>query len=486
MIDVVSILLAVSEPNFVGILRSNFVLGGFEVIDNDVYHRNYLIEIIELEKPSILVIHDTYLPSDHSSPKEKDDEMLEILTYLRTTYDSSIRIVYLCERERKDPFLGSLVARNVLDIFNERKISTEQFIVQLSEPPKYANVAKFGIGELEVEFEEEEIPPNDDGSVEEVVEGKAEENHPPAFSRETDRARQILSQISGKAKTIVEAGSEWNQSRKEKSKETDTDSEPLDHSLYTKHQAEHDFDEYIDLMPIPKEVYNRSQVIGTVVVAVAGAKEHLGSTHTAMSIAAYLRKFGHSVALIELNGSEDFDRIHALYEGEKQYIRHQMMFEYAGIDHYKFREDMRLGEIMATYEYVVLDIGAYEDSPGYDEYLRSHVRLMLTSPYEWKEHWTQRFINRVSDAESYTFVVPFAERKNVEDMQDRFPDLHIVPFPSTSNPYKSNAEVDDVLKDTLQGFIKDGGTALSKKGIIVASLVSAAVTAVVISAFTFL
>ncbi|MEK5071639.1 hypothetical protein [Sporosarcina sp. FSL K6-1508] len=481
-----SILLAVGDPDFTEILRGNFVSAGFDVIDNDVYHRKYLDEVIQIENPSILVLHDAYLPSDTTTAQDNEEEMLRLIGQWRATYDNDLRIVYLCERERRDPFLGSLVARNVLDIFNERQIATSLFIEQLANDARFANVAKFGVGQLEVEFDEE---PEVEGTTETLVPTEVEAPS-TASSQKVERAKQLLSQFSDKAKSVVDSSNEWNQQRlKEKQERTPRSPKNIDipdGRSAGRGANDANFTDYLDLMPIPKEIYARTQVMGTVVVAVAGAKPHLGSTHTAMSIAAFLQKGRHSVALIEANYSEDFDRIHALYEGEQQYIRKQAMFDYQGIDHYKFREDLRLGEIMATYEYVVLDIGAIDDSPHYDEFLRAHVRVLHVSPYEWKQHWTDRFCEQVKDEEYFTFVVPFAGKANVKDMKERLPKLNIVPFPANPNPYSVNEEEEEAIRSIMHGYIKESKQVFSKKALIGAVVVSAVITTGVISAFVLL
>ena len=151
-----SVLLAVGQRHLAEILRQNLGEADFEVSDTDVLHRNYLNELIEQERPSILIVHDHYLPNDSESPQEADAELLRMVEQWRVKYDDGMRIVFLCERERKDPFLANLVARNVLDIFNERVLPTKVFLEQLSEPARYSNVAKFGIGGgLELVFDQE-------------------------------------------------------------------------------------------------------------------------------------------------------------------------------------------------------------------------------------------------------------------------------------------------------------------------------------------
>jgi hypothetical protein len=144
------VLLAVGEPNMSSILRKHLASNGFGVIEKEVLHRKYLDEVIENEKPSILIIHDHYLESELESRREQEREILQMIDRWRLQYEDTIRVVYLCERERTDPFLGALAARNVMDIFHKREIPAQLFIKQLLEPPKFINIAKLGVSDLDL------------------------------------------------------------------------------------------------------------------------------------------------------------------------------------------------------------------------------------------------------------------------------------------------------------------------------------------------
>lgn len=485
-----SILIAVGEENLSSILRNHFENARMDVIDNDILHRNYLNEVIELEHPTMVILHDYYLPSDLTDQTAQEEEILELLNAWRVAYDDKLRVVYLCERDRRDPFLGKLVAHNVLDIFNERQILVDVFVEQLSEPARFSNVSKFGVGGLEIEFEEQvEEETSADKSKEEtapVVEvSKPKEKQPKPSAPKGQKTKELLQSVNGRLKTVREAGEEWNQQRI-KDKEVKASIPKETKPKKEKPSLDVSFDELIDLMPIPKEVYRRPQVVGTVVIAVGGVQAHLGATHTAMSIASFLQKRQHSVALIELNDSEDFERIHALYEGEEHFIRKDTKFSYKGIDHYKYREELRLWEIIPTYEYVVLDVGAIENSAYLEEFKRAHIRCVLVSPYEWKEHWIKQFGEQVRDAEHYTYITPFAGKSTVRDMQERFPNLHIVPFTADENPYSVKEDRQIEIVEILDGFLKEDKKGFSQKTVILTSVISIAITLLLFTTFKWL
>ncbi|WP_028393934.1 hypothetical protein [Bacillus cihuensis] len=497
------VLLAVGEPNLADILRKFLVEASFDVSNNDILHRDYLKEIMEAEKPNILILHDTYLPSNSHSEDIKDLEMLQLIESWRITYNDKIRVVYLCERDRRDPFLGQLVARNVLDIFNERQISASSFVEQLNHPAQFANVQKFGVGEVTVEFEE----------IKEEQDKEQETEHSTLVKNALHNVSQQLSghlkdfknkRIEKKLKQTADKESkekmeeaeaavalvETHESEREPAEtyeETPPIDEPGSRSSRNKQRIRmpsFNSEDILDLMPIPKEIYVQNRVVGTMVIGVAGVKPHIGATHIAQSIASYLSSTKHSVALVEWNESKDFDRIHSLYEGESQYINHVKAFELKGIEHYKYRNSMNLGEIFSKYEYVVLDIGELSDSFFIEEFLRAHLKFVITSPFEWKQHWLEEFRTSIPKTDGLTYLVPFANKESIRDLKNRFPSEEFKMFPAVPNPYELDTEADDAIEEFLDGYLKEQKTMFSKSMIVIASIASIAVTAI-IAAFLF-
>lgn len=150
-----TVLLAVGSPEMANILKRHLEGANIEVLESEVLHRRYLDELVEIENPSMVILHDTYLPSEYEETQKRDEELLGFLNRWRINHED-LRVVFLCERDRRDPFLGDLVARNVFDIFHEQQIAADSLIEQLSAPPRYANVAKFGVGTLTLDYNSEE------------------------------------------------------------------------------------------------------------------------------------------------------------------------------------------------------------------------------------------------------------------------------------------------------------------------------------------
>lgn len=142
------VLLAVGDETISSTLQHHLKKNTFEVDNNEVLHRNYLEEYVSLYQPDMLIIHDSYLPTERVDKEEQEAEMLMILEKFRMQYGRNLRIVYLCIRDKNDSFLPQLVARDVLDIFNEMQIDLKAFVEQLGAPPTYLNVNRFGTGSL--------------------------------------------------------------------------------------------------------------------------------------------------------------------------------------------------------------------------------------------------------------------------------------------------------------------------------------------------
>lgn len=469
-----SVLLAIGESAISSKLRLYLVQSDFDVIVDEVLHRKYLDESITLNKPSILIIHDLYLPSELDNGEERDLEMLQMIEHWRSVYDADLRIVYLCVRDKQDPFLSQLVARNILDIFYERALNPALFIEQLSSPPRFVNVQKFGTGTLEVDLTDDE---------EDVTEVKDEQQKDSIF----ERASKLSSQVVGSAKEIKEKIAK-KEPKPPKEPKLPKEPKPEKESSYSLDVMLGDI---LDIMPIevmkPDKV--KPSIIGTVLIAVAGVKPHMGSTHTALTIANYLAQQGFSVAIFEANYSGDFDRIHSLYEGERQLMKNERYFDINGISHYKYRESIDLNELYASFEYVVLDYGNLGDAAAFEEeFLRAHIRCVLCSADEWKLHWVDEFLtyNKL-EKENCTFIIPNATEDKVKDLQDRLNYLDIQAFPTQDNPYEPSREAEDVIRDMLGQFLKaSSNLSFSKKALVITSIVSVMITAFIFTVFKVL
>lgn len=478
-----SVLLAIAEGNISNALRNYLASIGFDVLADEVLHRKYLHESVELKAPDIVVIHDHYLPSNFniSDTNARDQEMLQLIEDWRLLYDQSVRVVYLCVRDRTDPFLGDLVARNVLDIFHEQTIHLSSFN-QLLEPPRFSNVKRFGTGNLQIEsmLQDEQ---NESKKIDELADNSElqTENNVAKESRMQDSAKKTKSEPLLNNTKVKERAQQASDSVKQM---VSTIKEKLPKRDENTASNNDDLKEFIDLLPldISEIPVQRATVIGTVLIAVTGVASHLGSTHTSLTIAKYLAKLGHTVAVIELNYSEDFDRIHAEYEGEKQYLKKDDSFDIDGITHYKYREDINLNVLYSAYEYVLLDYGDLEDAAAFtDEIKRAHIRCVVCSADEWKIKWIHNFMafNQL-ELTDCVLVVPNCGKEKLEDLRGRLDYRDIFAMPTLDYPYEITKEAESTVKDVLGDFIKNSSTSVfSKRALITTGALSACITTLV-------
>lgn len=154
------LLLAVGDPDYSLILKKAFARhdNHFQILEQEVLHYKYLMDVVSEKQPDILLIHDSYLESGIDDSNLLGRQWLKTFNDLRKQFEDKIRVVFLCERSEEDSFLGALVSINVLDIFNGQTIKIDTMIEQLMEPPRYANVSKYRteLNKLVIDIPQEE------------------------------------------------------------------------------------------------------------------------------------------------------------------------------------------------------------------------------------------------------------------------------------------------------------------------------------------
>lgn len=144
------IVLAVGNKDLSAILSKEFTkrTKDFILAKQEILHINFLEEIVDMEKPDILLVHDFYLESSLSEKEEREVEWLNLFKKLRYLYDDSIRIAVMCERPKGDPFLSQLVSLQIFDIFNTNMVDVQDMMEQLEDKPRFAKAASFLTGDI--------------------------------------------------------------------------------------------------------------------------------------------------------------------------------------------------------------------------------------------------------------------------------------------------------------------------------------------------
>lgn len=304
------------------LLFGNRELGAqFEIISTVAKERQFLEELIQLEHPEIVVFHEL-LPHSfdlhtESGKEENEKNILEMLEKWRIFYPN-MRVVYVCERDRNDPFLGDLVARNVLDIFYERTISQELLVKQLMEPAQYKNVKHIRVGTVELEQQTET----------DELENEATTVDIPFFAKVKKGAMEFKESLANKTEKAKKDTKLENNQTNEMPPTPELSAESLEIENKRIDKGE----------PIPKKGEKRSSFLkktfskglksgikkkplsiqGTVTISVSSLLMQAGSTQLALSLAYLLSKEYESVAIIDANISGDFNRIHAFHGAQSK------------------------------------------------------------------------------------------------------------------------------------------------------------------------
>ncbi len=274
-------MLATGYDKFNEILRKHFKSSSkadsFYLLEQEVIHRNYLKEIIEEQKPDIVIVHDYHLASSFDTQEEQQQEWIDLIDETRIQFDDAIRFVFICERKNSDPFLKRLVQSNVLDIFTDRVLDLYGIIEQLADGPKFARVAKYTKGakyaeEAVLEVEDEERGAQ--GEQEQADEDIEEKNH---FVK--------LPKIIGFKKKKSKAKTKQDKEPEEKAEEKEVNEQEVKQTFKL------------------NVVHNTPQHIGVTIerklILIGGPYSRSGSTFIAHLLAKALANYGVPPAYIE-------------------------------------------------------------------------------------------------------------------------------------------------------------------------------------------
>ena len=217
---------------------------------------------------------------------------------------------------------------------------------------------------------------------------------------------------------------------------------------------------------VRETVVVHNQLVGTVVIAVTGVYEGVGTTHTALLIAHYLAQRKHKVALVEANGSSDFEAIEYVYEGMNNYVSVDRSFTIGGVQYIKSSAVGRTPLIPPDHHYLILDLGYYEASEWFEEFWRAHLQIVVGAGSEWRQREIFRFRERHQAFETspWRVAVPFVEPQVIQDIEKELPGHPVFSIPAHPDPFKSNQETDAALLALLQPVLVDK-RAKTKRGI---------------------
>ncbi|MDQ0271210.1 hypothetical protein [Cytobacillus purgationiresistens] len=431
------------------IIRHHLVNNGFDVLDREVHHRNFLQELIEYEKPSIMILHDSFLESELENSKDKEKEILRLIEHWRIQFEDGLRVVYVCERERSDPHLGALVARNVLDIFHQQRIPIDIFIKQLLEPPKYSNVAKIKITDLDItdiDFQEDsEFPPKAD-----KVKIYEDEVETAKNEKKDSSSEEIVEDTISKEVEVTEPLKRKKTTKTKKEKPLSNPQQNFIPNVLSLLQDE----KFLSKFPVREKTIIQDRIVGSIFISIVGTERNVGSTHLSLLLANHLNEKKLKVAVLEANHSNDLFAIEYAYEGGRGYYSTSNTFSIRGIDHYKSIKYLDISELINKYDFIILDIGDAEHSNYFEEFYRSHVQIVTAHGSEWKKGKIQEFISKhpTINKDNVILATPFTDNLTSKELEKEF-DMKAYSIPANSDPYTSSRELIKVLDQILASYI---------------------------------
>lgn len=208
-----------------------------------------------------------------------------------------------------------------------------------------------------------------------------------------------------------------------------------------------------------KETIVHNQIIGSVFIGVANSIRGAGSTFVSVAIASYIKKLGHSVAIIEMNPNPQLGNLSNDKTDRKITVN--------GIDVYYMKKRDNDGEfpippLTANYKYIVADLGVlkriekgiYANNNNYYEFSRSTIPILMVSGTSWK--WGEVFPYLLDDnIGNWTIYVSptSSDVKKIiyKDLSQYTKNVYFLPY--TDNPYIPSEELCKIFDSSLGNFI---------------------------------
>lgn len=206
----------------------------------------------------------------------------------------------------------------------------------------------------------------------------------------------------------------------------------------------------------------KDKIVGTVIIAVVGTMNRIGTTHTAISIAKYLSSLKYTVALVEHNKSAVFQIIKESYSntlvGENYFCLDNIYF-------YPHDENNTLLDILEEdFNYIVLDMGIY-NSCDLSEFKRANVRVIVSGIKDWELSPLEKLLSEGDTIFKNIYYFTFADQKEFKEIKKSMDQLRCLNAPYNPNPFALNQENKDIFKDLLDYYLpqeKNRGNIINK------------------------
>jgi hypothetical protein len=192
------------------------------------------------------------------------------------------------------------------------------------------------------------------------------------------------------------------------------------------------------------------RIVGTVVIAISGAMNRVGTTHLSICTSQYLKNLGFEVALVEMNKSECFRIIKDSYE---KYISANDHFMLAGVDFYPYSNLLRVPDLIhKNYQYIVLDMGVFEECDQ-EEFQRAHQNIIVNGIATWELRNLESILAKLSWTKKIKYCFNHADDNNFKMISESMDNLKCYRIPHNPEPFNLEDEYLDFLNRILAEVI---------------------------------
>lgn len=191
------------------------------------------------------------------------------------------------------------------------------------------------------------------------------------------------------------------------------------------------------------------QVVNKLMLAFAGAQEHIGTTHSCIVLANYLRKRGYMVAVVEYNATGCFEQIRESFD-ETMF---EGYFSMNGVDFYPRVTTEKLSGILGkTYNFILVDFGIFSNCDQIN-FNKANERFIVLGSKPWELNNANKiFILAEEAAKYYHYLFNFTPKENYQDIREGMEGIESVHFLGyTENPFANSAfpEAETILRNYL-------------------------------------
>lgn len=190
------------------------------------------------------------------------------------------------------------------------------------------------------------------------------------------------------------------------------------------------------------------QTVNKVVLGIAGSQERIGTTHFTIMLAAYLRKRGYMVAVVEYNQNPALQAA-GDYLGCK-FFPEEGSFNYEGVDYYPDGEETKLaGVIGKCYNFILVDFGDFSTC-DLVSYNKSDVRFILAGAKPWEVEHVNHIFETVTKETffGYNYIFNFTnekERTEIREGMDVIEKVYFLEYESNPFAYHDMPDMEEIL-----------------------------------------